>query len=58
MEHSLDVSGREEDVHVKAQKDRLVSEDEWLQKWQTNNIAFHIEQGHLYVVLYSSYAFL
>ncbi|KAJ6664487.1 hypothetical protein lerEdw1_007144 [Lerista edwardsae] len=46
MEHSVDVSGREDDVLVNAQKERLVPEDEWLQKWRTNNIAFHIEQGH------------
>lgn len=50
MERSLDVPEKE---GVKAQESRLVPKDEWLQKWQTNNIAFHIEQGHPYV-LYST----
>ncbi|XP_066481686.1 thiopurine S-methyltransferase [Tiliqua scincoides] len=50
MEHSLDASRREEGV--KAQEGRLVPKDEWLQKWQTNNIAFHVEQGHPFLRKY------
>ncbi|NXG03881.1 TPMT methyltransferase, partial [Sakesphorus luctuosus] len=31
---------------VGAQKDRVVTEEEWLQKWEMGNIGFHKEQGH------------
>ncbi|NXT96689.1 TPMT methyltransferase, partial [Anhinga rufa] len=29
-----------------AQKDRVVTEEEWLRKWETGNIGFHKEHGH------------
>ncbi|XP_053103415.1 thiopurine S-methyltransferase [Hemicordylus capensis] len=46
MENSLNSPGREDDGNAKTQKDRQVTEEEWLQKWQTNNIGFHNEEIH------------
>ncbi|NXG60773.1 TPMT methyltransferase, partial [Hemiprocne comata] len=31
---------------IGAQKDKVVTEEEWLQKWEMGNIGFHKEQGH------------
>ncbi|NXU90211.1 TPMT methyltransferase, partial [Xiphorhynchus elegans] len=31
---------------VGPQKERVVTEEEWLQKWETGNIGFHKEQRH------------
>nr|XP_056710551.1 thiopurine S-methyltransferase [Euleptes europaea] len=46
MENSLDTSGREEGEDSVSQHGRVVTEEEWLKKWQLRNIGFHIEQGH------------
>lgn len=47
MERSAD--GVLEGSDIGSQKDRVVTEEEWLQKWETGNIGFHKEQGHPYV---------
>ncbi|XP_049680134.1 thiopurine S-methyltransferase [Accipiter gentilis] len=44
MERSAD--GVLEGSDIGSQKDRVVTEEEWLQKWETGNIGFHKEQGH------------
>nr|XP_009918678.1 PREDICTED: thiopurine S-methyltransferase [Haliaeetus albicilla] len=44
MERSAD--GVVEGSDIGSQKDRVVTEEEWLQKWETGNIGFHKEQGH------------
>ncbi|KFQ76291.1 Thiopurine S-methyltransferase, partial [Phoenicopterus ruber ruber] len=31
---------------VEAQKDRVVTEEEWLQKWEAGTAGFHKEHGH------------
>ncbi|XP_054674039.1 thiopurine S-methyltransferase isoform X2 [Grus americana] len=46
MDRSADASGVLEGTDIGAQKDRVVTEEEWLQKWETGNIGFHKEQGH------------
>ncbi|XP_062986510.1 thiopurine S-methyltransferase [Elgaria multicarinata webbii] len=40
-----DSSGAPEN-DAKLQEDQVVTEEEWLQKWQKNNIGFHNKQGH------------
>ncbi|XP_053853389.1 thiopurine S-methyltransferase isoform X3 [Vidua macroura] len=46
MDHSADGSGLPEGCDVESQKERVVTEEEWLQKWEMGNIGFHKEQGH------------
>ncbi|XP_078249625.1 thiopurine S-methyltransferase isoform X3 [Pogona vitticeps] len=46
MENSPDVTGNEKYFEAKLQESRVVTEEEWLAKWQTKNIGFHMEQGH------------
>ncbi|NWR15889.1 TPMT methyltransferase, partial [Emberiza fucata] len=31
---------------IGSQKDRVVTEEEWLEKWEMGNIGFHKEEGH------------
>ncbi|XP_015263273.1 PREDICTED: thiopurine S-methyltransferase [Gekko japonicus] len=52
MENSLDTSGREEGGDTVSQRDRVVTEEEWMKKWQLRNIGFHNEQGHLLLKKY------
>lgn len=49
MESSSDTFGKDDSADAKLQESRVVTEEEWLQKWETNNIGFHNEQGHPYV---------
>lgn len=49
MDHSADASGLLEGSDVGSQKERVVTEEEWIQKWELGNIGFHKEQGHPYV---------
>lgn len=49
MDHSADASGLLEGSDVGSQKERVVTEEEWLQKWEMGNIGFHKEQRHPYV---------
>lgn len=53
MENSPDASENAKCYEAKLQESRVVTEEEWLEKWQTKNIGFHMEQGNPYVVLYS-----
>ncbi|KAJ7420404.1 Thiopurine S-methyltransferase [Willisornis vidua] len=46
MERSADPSGLLRGSDGGAQKDRVVTKEEWLQKWEMGNIGFHREQGH------------
>ncbi|XP_042317925.1 thiopurine S-methyltransferase isoform X2 [Sceloporus undulatus] len=46
MENSPAPSGDDKCDEAKIQKDRVVTEEEWLQKWQTKNIGFHNEERH------------
>ncbi|XP_028593446.1 thiopurine S-methyltransferase isoform X2 [Podarcis muralis] len=46
MESSSDTFGKDDSADAKLQESRVVTEEEWLQKWETNNIGFHNEQGH------------
>ncbi|XP_072709457.1 thiopurine S-methyltransferase isoform X1 [Ciconia boyciana] len=46
MDRSADASGVLESTDAGSQKDRVVTEEEWLQKWEMGNIGFHKEQGH------------
>ncbi|XP_041905157.1 thiopurine S-methyltransferase isoform X2 [Corvus kubaryi] len=46
MDHSADASGLLEGSDIGSQKERVVTEEEWLQKWEMGNIGFHKEQGH------------
>ncbi|KAM4686612.1 thiopurine S-methyltransferase isoform 3-T3 [Amazona ochrocephala] len=43
---SADAAGVLEHSDIGAQKNRVVTEEEWLQKWEMHNIGFHKEQGH------------
>lgn len=49
MDHPADASGLLEASYVGSQKDRVVTEEEWLEKWEVGNIGFHKEEGHPYV---------
>ncbi|KAM6376276.1 thiopurine S-methyltransferase isoform 3-T3 [Alca torda] len=46
MDHPANASWGLESTDIGSQKDRVVSEEEWLQKWEMGNIGFHKEQGH------------
>ncbi|XP_033010557.1 thiopurine S-methyltransferase isoform X1 [Lacerta agilis] len=46
MESSSDTFGKHGSADAKLQESRVLTEEEWLQKWETNNIGFHNEQGH------------
>ncbi|XP_014796423.1 PREDICTED: thiopurine S-methyltransferase-like [Calidris pugnax] len=46
MERSADASGGPESTDIGSQKDRVMSEEEWLKKWEMGNIGFHKEHGH------------
>ncbi|XP_041269208.1 thiopurine S-methyltransferase isoform X3 [Onychostruthus taczanowskii] len=46
MDYSADASGLLEASDIGSQKDRVVTEEEWLQKWEMGNIGFHKEEGH------------
>ncbi|XP_068016947.1 thiopurine S-methyltransferase [Melanerpes formicivorus] len=46
MDGSADMSSVLECSDTGSQKDRVVTEEEWLQKWETGNIGFHKEHGH------------
>ncbi|XP_051467997.1 thiopurine S-methyltransferase isoform X2 [Apus apus] len=46
MERSADAPGVLEGSGIGSQKDRVVTEGEWLRKWETGNIGFHKERGH------------
>ncbi|XP_074685353.1 thiopurine S-methyltransferase isoform X2 [Strix aluco] len=46
MDRSAAAPGVLEGSDVGSQKDRVVTEEEWLQKWEMGNIGFHKEQGH------------
>ncbi|XP_072854773.2 thiopurine S-methyltransferase isoform X2 [Pogona vitticeps] len=52
MENSPDVTGNEKYFEAKLQESRVVTEEEWLAKWQTKNIGFHMEQGHPFLRKY------
>lgn len=49
MDHSAAAAGVVGSSDIGPQKDRVVTEEEWLQKWEMGNIGFHKEQGHPYV---------
>lgn len=51
MDGSADACGVPEGAEIGSQKDRVVTEEEWLRKWEMGNIGFHKEQGHPYVTL-------
>lgn len=53
MDCSANAAGVLEHSDSGAQKNRVVTEEEWLQKWEMRNIGFHNEQGHPYVTLFS-----
>ncbi|XP_019399410.1 PREDICTED: thiopurine S-methyltransferase isoform X2 [Crocodylus porosus] len=46
MASSTDLSRIKESSDTGKQQNRVVTEEEWLQKWEENNIGFHKEQGH------------
>ncbi|KAJ7338559.1 hypothetical protein JRQ81_012461 [Phrynocephalus forsythii] len=46
MKNSPDASGSEKHSEAKVQESRVVTEEEWLEKWRTKNIGFHVEEGH------------
>ncbi|XP_077209166.1 thiopurine S-methyltransferase [Paroedura picta] len=46
MENYLDTSGKEGDGDAVSQRGRVVTEDDWLKKWQMRHIGFHNEQEH------------
>ncbi|XP_060133931.1 thiopurine S-methyltransferase isoform X2 [Zootoca vivipara] len=46
MESSSDACGKDDSAGAKLQESRVLTEEEWLQKWETKNIGFHNEQGH------------
>ncbi|XP_026698830.1 thiopurine S-methyltransferase isoform X3 [Athene cunicularia] len=46
MDRSAAAPGALEGSDIGSQKDRVVTEEEWLQKWEMGNIGFHKEQGH------------
>ncbi|XP_010000597.1 PREDICTED: thiopurine S-methyltransferase [Chaetura pelagica] len=46
MQRAADASGVPGGSDVGSQKDRVVSEEEWLRKWETGNVGFHKERGH------------
>uniref|UniRef100_A0A452GQ62 Uncharacterized protein n=1 Tax=Gopherus agassizii TaxID=38772 RepID=A0A452GQ62_9SAUR len=46
MESFTDVPRIKESSDIGQQQDRVVTEEEWLQKWKTRQIGFHKEQGH------------
>ncbi|XP_068787810.1 thiopurine S-methyltransferase [Struthio camelus] len=46
MDGSADAPGVVESADVGLQKERVVTEEEWLQKWETGKTGFHKEQGH------------
>ncbi|XP_074998904.1 thiopurine S-methyltransferase isoform X1 [Calonectris borealis] len=46
MDSSADAAGVLESSDIGSQKDRVVTEEEWLQRWEMSNIGFHKEQGH------------
>nr|XP_060630868.1 thiopurine S-methyltransferase [Anolis sagrei ordinatus] len=46
MENSPTAANNEKCDDAKLQADRVVPEEEWLQKWETKNIGFHNEEGH------------
>ncbi|KAM9025639.1 thiopurine S-methyltransferase isoform 2-T4 [Ara ararauna] len=52
MDRSADAAGVLEHSDVGAQKNRVVTEEEWLQKWEMHNIGFHKEQGHPFLQKY------
>lgn len=54
MASSTDLSRIKESSDTGKQQNRVVTEEEWLQKWEANNIGFHNEQGHPYVIFSSS----
>ncbi|XP_065254915.1 thiopurine S-methyltransferase isoform X1 [Emys orbicularis] len=47
MESFTDVPRIKESSDIGQQQDRVVTEEEWLQKWKMRKIGFHKEQGHL-----------
>ncbi|XP_030337004.1 thiopurine S-methyltransferase isoform X3 [Strigops habroptila] len=46
MERSAGAAGVPEHSDIGAQKNRVVTKEEWLQKWEMRNIGFHKQQGH------------
>ncbi|KAM9165076.1 thiopurine S-methyltransferase isoform 2-T4 [Pangshura tecta] len=46
MESFTDVPRIKESSDIGQQQDRVVTEEEWLQKWKMRQIGFHKEQGH------------
>uniref|UniRef100_A0A8C5JIE2 thiopurine S-methyltransferase n=2 Tax=Junco hyemalis TaxID=40217 RepID=A0A8C5JIE2_JUNHY len=46
MDHSAHPSGLLEASDVGSQKERVVTEEEWLEKWEMGNIGFHKEEGN------------
>ncbi|XP_065523318.1 thiopurine S-methyltransferase isoform X3 [Lathamus discolor] len=46
MDRSANAAGVLEHSDTGAQENRVVTEEEWLQKWEMRNIGFHKEQGH------------
>ncbi|XP_061305555.1 thiopurine S-methyltransferase isoform X2 [Pezoporus flaviventris] len=46
MDRSANAAGVLEHSDTGAQKNRVVTEEEWRQKWEMRNIGFHKEQGH------------
>ncbi|XP_059326886.1 thiopurine S-methyltransferase isoform X2 [Ammospiza nelsoni] len=46
MDYSAHPSGLLEASDVGSQKERVVTEEEWLEKWELGNIGFHKEEGH------------
>ncbi|XP_048363654.1 thiopurine S-methyltransferase isoform X1 [Sphaerodactylus townsendi] len=46
MENVLDISAREEGEDSGSQRNRVLTEEEWLTKWELRNIGFHNGQGH------------
>ncbi|XP_032632861.1 thiopurine S-methyltransferase isoform X1 [Chelonoidis abingdonii] len=46
MESFTDVPRVEESSDIGQKQDRVVTEEEWLQKWKMRQIGFHKEQGH------------
>ncbi|XP_058665338.1 thiopurine S-methyltransferase [Ammospiza caudacuta] len=46
MDYSAHPSGLLEASDVGSQKERVVTEEEWLEKWELGNVGFHKEEGH------------
>nr|XP_009937710.1 PREDICTED: thiopurine S-methyltransferase isoform X1 [Opisthocomus hoazin] len=46
MDPSAEAAAGLEGADPGSQRDRVVTEDEWLQKWETGNTGFHKKRGH------------